>query len=84
MLWLVVPGENDARVGFWNADRVFNFRGGADWPIQLATRHRQLTRSKEEFLRQGFEDEFSDELLGQVLSTSFWGDALKTIWLCAD
>jgi hypothetical protein len=84
MLWLVVPGGIDARVVFWNVDQVFLFWGEADWPIQLAARHRQLTISKDEFLRQGFEDEFEDELLGQVVFTSCWGDALKTIWPCAD
>jgi hypothetical protein len=36
----------------------------------LATRHRQLTISQDEFLKQGFEDEFQDELLGQVVFTS--------------
>jgi hypothetical protein len=84
MLWLVVPREIDARVGFWNGDQVFHFWGGADWPIPLAAKHRQLTISKGEFLRQGFEDEFEDELLGKVVSTSCSGDALKKIWLCAN
>jgi hypothetical protein len=54
-LWFL--GSSMRVLDFEMLIRCFTFKK-ADWPIQLATRHRQLTISKDKRLRQGFEDEF--------------------------